>query len=174
MIDPLEARTVSVQPLTQEAFAPFGDVIELCKAPDFLINQELCGRHHDLAQLDFSPQMGNGRAGISLFDAVPRRLPYQLEMMERHPLGSQAFLPLHEAPFLIITAKDDGGHPARPQAFVSAPGQGINFHRNVWHGVLTPLQSDQHRCGLFAVIDRIGEGNNLQEVWFQEPYLIIQ
>ena len=76
-------------------FAQFGDVICTRKAPDKMINQGKCARYHDLAQLEF---IGAGSAGISLFDAEPRALPYQLEMMERHPLGSQAFLPLHEYP----------------------------------------------------------------------------
>lgn len=163
---------IRTAPLTEEAFAPFGDVIKLGPLPDFLINQGLCGRHHDLAKLDFSPDIGDGRAGISLFNAAPRSLPYSLDLMERHPLGSQAFLPMHEAPFLVIVAEDDAGRPAHPQAFLTEPGQGINFHRNVWHGVLTPLSSAKHRSGLFAVIDRVGEGNNLQEFWFDQPYRI--
>lgn len=152
------------KPLTQAAFAPFGDVITLRDAPDKLINQGLCGRHHDLAALDFS----DGRAGISLFDAQPRSFPYTLAMMERHPLGSQAFVPMTHAPFLVIVAPDADGAPGQPQAFLTAPGQGINFHRNTWHGVLTPLSVP----GLFAVIDRIGDGDNLQEHWFDTPYVI--
>lgn len=157
---------ISIQPLTAQAFAPFGDVIALRGEPDKMINQGMCGRHHDLAKLDFV----DARAGISLFDAVPRSLPYTLDMMERHPLGSQAFLPMSEHPFLIIVAPDADGAPGAPVAFVSAPGQGVNYHSGTWHGVLTPL----HAPGLFAVVDRIGEGDNLEEHWFDEPYKIIQ
>lgn len=150
------------EPLTAGAFAAFGDVIALKQAPDKIINQGLCGRHHDLARLDFT----DGRAGISLFDAQPRVLPYRLEMMERHPLGSQAFIPLNPTSFLVIVAADAGGAPATPRAFLTAPGQGINLLRNTWHGVLTPLSTP----GLFAVIDRIGPGDNLEEHWFDAPY----
>ena len=81
---------IIARPLTAAAFAPFGEVLEAAGPPSRLINQGLCGRYHDLARLDF----GTGRAGISLFNAVPQRLPYRLEMMERHPEGSQAFLPM--------------------------------------------------------------------------------
>ena len=77
--------TLHLQPLTAAAFAPFGDVIEVAGEADKIINQGMCGRHHDLAALDFGP----GRAGISLFDAKARSLPYTLDLMERHPLGSQ-------------------------------------------------------------------------------------
>jgi len=157
-------RTVVAKPLTKAAFAPFGDVIELKDAPDRLINQGLCGRHHDLARLDFV----DGRAGISLFDAQPRKLPYTLDMVERHPMGSQAFLPLYQTSFLVIVAPDAGGAPGEPLAFLSAPGQGINLHRGVWHGVLTPLEAP----GLFAVVDRIGDGSNLEEHWFDEPFVV--
>ncbi|TKA95904.1 ureidoglycolate lyase [Cereibacter changlensis] len=156
---------LSPQPLTALAFAPFGDVLDASGAPDRLINQGLCGRHHDRAKLDFGPE---GRAGISIFKAEPRRLPYLLEMVERHPEGSQAFLPMTEHPFLVIVAPDEGGVPGRPLAFLTAPGQGVNLHRGTWHGVLTPLQAP----GLFAVVDRIGPTPNLEEHWFPEPFSI--
>ncbi|WP_109466770.1 ureidoglycolate lyase [Albibacillus kandeliae] len=158
------SRTISIQPITAEAFAPFGDLLRAEGEPDRIINQGLCGRHHDLALIDVS----DGRTGISLFDAVPRSLPYALDMMERHPLGSQAFLPMSLQPFLVIVAPDAGGRPGTPVAFLTGPGQGVNYHRGTWHGVLTPL----HAPGLFAVVDRIGEGSNLEEYWFEEPYEI--
>lgn len=159
---PSEIRT---EPLTAEAFAPFGDVITLREMPDKLINAGKCGRHHDLAALDFGPE---GRAGISLFDAEPCSLPYTLDLMERHPDGSQAFLPMSEHPFLVIVAPDEGGRPGIPRAFLTAPGQGVNYHRNTWHGVLTPL----HAPGLFAVVDRIGSSPNLEE-FSLDPTIIV-
>lgn len=151
-------------PLRQSAFAAFGDVIEATGTPDKIINQGLCGRHHDVAKLDF----GSGQAGISVFNAQPRSLPYTLDMMERHPDGSQAFLPMHENPYLVVVAADKNGAPDRPIAFIAQPGQGVNYHRNTWHGVLTPL----HAPGLFAVVDRIGGGANLEEHWFDQPWQI--
>nr|WP_255596754.1 ureidoglycolate lyase [Cognatishimia sp. MH4019] len=150
--------------MTPAAFAPFGDVLDCAGDPDTLINQGLCGRFHDRARIDVL----GGRVGISLFNAQPRSLPYTLDMMERHPLGSQAFIPMTEHPFLVVVAPDQAGAPGAPQAFLTAPGQAINFHRNTWHGVCTPL----HAPGLFAVVDRIGEGENLQEHWFEEGYTI--
>lgn len=151
-------------PLTAEGFAQFGEVIEAAGAPDKIINQGLCGRYHDRAQLNF----GSGRAGLSVFLAEPRQLPYQLEMMERHPDGSQAFLPMTEHPFLVIVAADENEKPGQPTAFLTNGAQGINLHRNTWHGVLTPLKAP----GLFAVVDRIGDGPNLEEHWFETAYII--
>lgn len=159
-------RTIRTEPLTAEAFAPFGDVLEVKGAPDRLINQDLCGRYHDRARLDFGT---DGRAGISLFDAVPRALPYTLDMVERHPEGSQAFLPMTAAPFLVIVAPDAGGVPGTPRAFLTVPGQGVNYHRGTWHGVLTPLSAP----GLFAVVDRIGTTPNLEEHWFATPWTVV-
>ena len=157
-------RQISIQPMDAASFASFGDVLTLKSKPDKMINQDMCGRHHDLAKLDFT----DGQAGISLFDAVPRQLPYTLDMMERHPLGSQAFIPLHEHGFLVIVAPDMGGKPGKPLAFLTAPRTGINIYKNTWHGVLTPLQAP----GMFAVIDRIGNGANLEEYWLDEEYII--
>ncbi len=156
---------IAIAPLTPAAFAPFGDVLDCSGDPDKLINQGLCGRYHDRAALDFGP---HGRAGISLFKALPRSLPYMLELMERHPDGSQAFVPMSQDPFLVIVAPDDSGTPGRPLAFRTAPGQAINYHRGTWHGVLTPLSQP----GLFAVIDRIGTTRNLEEHWFPKPWQI--
>jgi ureidoglycolate lyase len=157
-------RQISIQPMDAASFASFGDVLTLKSKPDKMINQDMCGRHHDLSKLDFT----DGQAGISLFDAVPRQLPYTLDMMERHPLGSQAFIPLHEHGFLVIVAPDMGGKPGEPLAFLTAPRTGINIYKNTWHGVLTPLQAP----GMFAVIDRIGYGKNLEEYWLDEEYII--
>ena len=158
------SRDIPIAPLTAEAFAPFGEVLEATGAADRIINQGLCGRFHDRATLDIV----GGRAGISLFRSETRALPYMLEMVERHPLGSQAFLPMSHDPFLVIVAPDEGGAPGTPRAFRTVPGQGINIARNTWHGVLTPL----HAPGLFAVIDRIGDGANLEEHWFDEAWTV--
>jgi ureidoglycolate lyase len=157
--------TIRTERLTQAGFAEFGDVLDASGAPDRIINQGLCGRYHDRARLDFGP---GGRAGISIFKAEPRALPCRLDMVERHPDGSQAFIPMSMDPFLVIVAPDEDGEPGRPRAFLAEPGQGINLLRNTWHGVLTPL----HAPGLFAVIDRIGDTPNLQEHWFPTPFLV--
>jgi len=153
-----------IEPLDASSFTPFGDVIEAAGEPDMMINRGYCKRFHDIATLD----MNEGRAGISIFAGTHYALPLKLAMVERHPLGSQAFLPLSESPYLVIVAADNSGVPERPRVFQPSPGQGVNYHRNVWHGVLTPLKVD----ALFAVVDRIGDGENLEEHWFDEPYLI--
>ncbi|WP_170362094.1 ureidoglycolate lyase [Ruegeria arenilitoris] len=157
---------LNLLPLTSEAFAPFGDVIEVAGDVDKYINQGKCARYHDRAALDFN----DGRAGISVFQSEAFSLPIKLDMVERHPDGSQAFLPLSDKPFVVVVAPDEDGVPGQPIAFKTAPGQGVNYHRNTWHGVLTPL----HAPGLFAVVDRIGTGTNLEEHWFEEPFTITE
>lgn len=157
-------KPLTTRPLTAEAFAAFGDVIEVMGEPDKLINQGMCGRHHDLATLDFA----EGKAGISLFDAKARAFPHIVDMVERHPEGSQAFVPLTGVPMLVVVAEDQDGTPVNLQAFVSQPGQSINLHRGVWHGVLAPIEQP----GQFIVIDRIGEGANLEEFWFEDVYVV--
>ena len=157
---------VHAEPLTRDAFAPFGDVLEASGPPDKWINAGFCARFHDRARLDF----GTGRAGISLFEAKPRALPYAFSLIERHPEGSQTFLPMSEHPFLVIVAADADGIPGHPRAFLTSPRQGISFLRGTWHGVLTPL----HAPGLFAVVDRIGSGANLEEYSYPEDWIVLQ
>ena len=154
---------ILAEPLTAAAFAPFGDVLDA--TGEFrLINGGLCARHHDRARLDIA----EGRAGISIFNAEPCTLPYSFGLMERHPMGSQAFLPMTHAAFLVIVAPDEGDRPGRPRAFLTNGVQGINLHRGTWHGVLTPL----HAPGLFAVVDRVSDGANLQEHRYATPWVV--
>lgn len=157
--------TLTTEPLTAEAFAPFGDVLDVSGDPDKLINGGMCGRYHDRAALDFV----EGTAGISLFNAQIRPFPVTLDMVERHPEGSQAFLPMTQHPFVVVVAPDENGKPGKPRAFIAAAGQGVNYFRGTWHGVLSPL----HEPGLFAVVDRIGEGPNLEEHFFEKPFTIV-
>ncbi|WP_112312057.1 ureidoglycolate lyase [Pseudogemmobacter bohemicus] len=155
------------EPLTAEAFAPFGEVIE-ATGPFRLINDGLCQRHHDRARLDFGTDTTPpGRAGISVFSATPRALPYEFDLIERHPDGSQAFLPLSEHPFLVIVSD---GPDAVPRAFLTNGAQGVNLHRGIWHGVLTPLSPP----GLFAVVDRIGESRNLEEYRYPRLWRVVE
>ncbi len=158
---------ILAQPLTREAFEPFGDVIDTEGSENFLINNGMCRRYHDITPVETSG--AEARALINLFRCKPYDLPLELKMVERHPLGSQAFIPLSQHPFLVIVAEDDSGKDVRPQAFLTHPGQGINFFRNTWHGVLTALEEE---CD-FLVVDRGGEGINLHEHYFEQSYQVL-
>jgi ureidoglycolate lyase len=122
----------------------------------------MCQRHHDRARIDTGP---DARTGISIFKAMPRALPYSFGLIERHPEGSQAFLPMTGHPFLVIVSQ---GPDHVPLAFLTDGAQGINLHRGTWHGVLTPL----HAPGLFAVVDRIGTTPNLEEYRYPQGFTV--
>jgi ureidoglycolate lyase len=159
-------RVLTAVPLTRDAFAPFGDVIETEGARHYPINNGKCERYHDLANVETTGE--NARVLINLFRGTPYALPLRLDMVERHPFGSQAFYPLSAQPFLVIVCADAAGKPGTPHAFITAPGQGVNYHRNVWHGVLTPIGAPQD----FIVVDRGGDGVNLEEFFFETPWEI--
>ncbi len=159
-------KTIEIKPLTREAFAPFGQVIERDGAHNFPINAGKCTRFHDLANIETTGE--KARPMISLLRGEPYPLPLELNMVERHPLGSQAFIPLGDSSFLVVVAEETENGPAEPIAFRTAPGQGVNIGRNVWHGILTPLDTVSD----FAVVDRGGEGVNLEEHFYSEAFLI--
>jgi ureidoglycolate lyase len=159
-------KTIDIEPLTREAFAPFGEVIEQEGASSFPINAGKCTRYHDLAKIETTGD--KARPMISLLRGEPYALPLELGMVERHPFGSQAFIPLGESPFLVVVAEATEDGPGEPLAFRTTPGQGVNIGRNVWHGILTPLEAVSD----FAVIDRAGDGVNLEEHFYAEPFLI--
>ena len=153
-------RDLRVEPLTREAFAPFGEVIEAAGVTPILINEGTTERFDDLARVE----VGGGRAKISLFRGRPRPWPIRIGMMERHPLGSQAFVPLDDHPYLVVVAAAD----TRPntddlRAFRASGDQGVNYRRGVWHHPLLALGSMR----TFLVVDRAGPGDNLDEVWFE-------
>ncbi|RDE09106.1 ureidoglycolate lyase [Pelagibacterium lacus] len=159
-------RAIAIRPLDRAAFAPFGQVLATENAHHFPINGGMTERFHDLAAVEIGGE--NGRPLISIFRGRPYALPLTLSLVERHPLGSQAFMPLHPRPFLVIVAPDADGVPGTPLAFLTRPGMGINIARNVWHGVLTPLEAE----GDFLVIDRGGDGTNLEEFTFAQPFTV--
>lgn len=157
---------IRAQSLTREAFAPFGDVIDVEGAESFLINNGSCRRFHDLAKVEVAGD--NARVLINIFRAQPYPMPHILPMVERHPFGSQAFMPLSPQPYLVIVCPDENGKPGTPQAFLAGPEQGVNYARGTWHAVLTPIGEPQD----FLVVDRGGDGNNLEEFFFDTPYEI--
>jgi ureidoglycolate lyase len=157
---------ITARPLTRENFAPFGDVIETEGAHHYPINNGKCERFHDLARVEAAGP--NARVLISIFKGTPYAFPLKLTMVERHPLGSQAFIPLSPRPFLVIVCQDAEDGPGDPHAFLTKPGQGVNYPRNRWHGVLTPIGENQD----FVVVDRGGDGKNLEEFHFPQPYEI--
>ncbi|WP_336491494.1 ureidoglycolate lyase [Methylobacterium nigriterrae] len=162
----MSARHLTAQPLTAEAFAPFGTVIDKATADPRPMNAGMARRFHDLAEVRVMDE--GGRVVIGLVEAEPYAMPLTFSLVERHPLGSQAFVPLNAAPFLVVVCPDDGGKPGRARAFVTAPGQGVCYAIGTWHGVLTPFGAPQE----FVVIDRGGAGVNLEEHVFDEPWTI--
>lgn len=160
--------SIVIEPLARDAFAPFGQVVEIEGAEHYAINNGMTERYHDLARIELGG--ADPRPLLSIFRGKPYALPLTLGMVERHPFGSQAFYPLSARPFLVIVAPDMHGVPGTPRAFLTGPGQGVNIAMNTWHGVLTPLEAESD----FLVVDRGGPGNNLEEYFFPEPYTVIR
>jgi ureidoglycolate lyase len=164
----MAARTIRPEPLTPEAFAPFGEVIAAGAGERLLINDGTTERFNDLAEIDVSTQ--GGRPIINIFRAQPRTLPLSIRMVERHPLGSQTFVPLGPAPFLVLVAPPcDTVTPADLRAFRTTPGQGVNYRRGTWHHPLIALIEFSD----FLVIDRAGTGENCDEVRFDEADILL-
>ncbi|MFM0038556.1 ureidoglycolate lyase [Paraburkholderia strydomiana] len=157
-------KTLQMERLTRAAFAPFGEVIELDGARHFAINGGTTERYHDLAAVDVTAQ--GGRPLINLFRAQPRTLPVDITMMERHPLGSQAFIPLRRGRYLVVVAPPGEFDPARMRAFWTDAWQGVNYAKGVWHHPLLALD----QVSDFVVVDRGGEGNNCDELPLAEPW----
>ena len=147
--------------LTKRDFAPFGEVIEMEGAEQRVINDGSTVRFHDLARVDVAA--AGGFPLINVFRAQPSPLPLAVRVLEHHPLGSQAFVPLDPTPFLIVVAP--GGEAPRLaelRAFVTDGRQGVNYARSVWHHPVIALDRESD----FLVVDRGGPGDNLVEVRF--------
>lgn len=160
------AEKLKIQPLTQEAFAPFGTVIEADPALMRYINGGTTERYHALAEAEAVGE--DARVIINLFRGTPRAFPYTVDMMERHPFGSQSFSPLDDRPWLVVVAEDVDGKPGKPQVFRAGGRQGVNYRRNVWHHPLIAVDAVSD----FLVVDRLGGGVNLEEFFLEEPFVI--
>lgn len=150
--------TLTVRALSKSNFAPYGDVIETDGTNAISINQGTTERFHDLAGVDVAEQ--GGHPIISIFRGQAFSLPIPIRMMERHPLGSQSFVPISPYPWLVVVAPaNKDGSPGVPEAFFAASHQGVSYRKGVWHHPLLSLQKTSE----FLVVDRGGEGNNLEE-----------
>ena len=150
-------RELAPEPLTAEAFAPFGSVIEASdEAVKLDINQGHAIRYDRLADIDVADEDGVG--AISLFRARPLG-ELVLRMFERHPLGSQSFVPLSGRPYLVAVAPAGPFDADKIRLFQAKGNQGVHYRKGVWHHFLLVLDESD-----FLVVDRAGPGNNVEEV----------
>ncbi len=151
-------RELTPEPLTAEAFAPFGSVIEASDDAVMLdINQGHAVRYDCLAEVDVAD--GGGAGVISLFRARPLG-ELVLRVFERHPLGSQSFMPLSSRPYLVAVAPAGEFDPAKVRLFRAEAHQGVHYRKGVWHHFLLVLDAESD----FLVIDRAGSGDNCEEI----------
>jgi|TARA_B110000240_G_C13467685_1_gene439495 ureidoglycolate lyase len=145
--------------LTKENFAPFGDVIEVNdKVKNISINDGFTQRYHDLAQVDVTEK--SGRTLINIFRSTPLEQPVSIKMMERHPLSSQAFIPMGQQPFLVVVAPKGELDVTKIEVFLASSDQGVNYHKGTWHHYCLAL----HQVSDFIVIDRGGAGDNCDAI----------
>lgn len=155
----MKTRLLKPVPLTAAAFAPYGDVIECASATEKRdINYGNTERFHDLAELDLDAQ--GGRPIVSIFRSTPVPRPIAVKVMERHPLSSQAFIPLSGRPYMVVVGERGDFRPDDLRAFIAAPNQGVNYHPGTWHHYSLALDEVSD----FLVIDRDGPGDNCDEV----------
>ena len=154
---------MNITPLTASAFAPFGEVLETTGTP-LHINQGFADRFDDLCKVDV---IEGGEVKVSIFEARPRPQPIKIDLMERHPLGSQAFYPLQNEDWLVLVCTDplDAGSY---HCFRATGQQGVNYARNVWHFPLLVFAPSR-----FIIVDRKGPGNNLEEVMLAKPLSLV-
>ena len=151
-------RELTPEPLTAEAFAPFGNVIQASDdAVKLDINQGKAVRYDRLAEIDVAD--GGGVGVINMFRARPLD-SLVLKVFERHPLGSQSFVPLSGRPFLVAVAPAGIFDPSAIRLFEVEGHQGVHYRKGVWHHSLIALDPDSD----FLVIDRAGPGDNCEEV----------
>lgn len=148
---------IPVQPLTRDAFRPYGDVVDVVDSRHYTINQGWAERYADMAKLDLLEDSGAPNVGI--VRAKPRQLPLQVKLMERHPKSSQLFIPLVARPFLVLVAPP-ADRPENIIGFKTMAGQGINYSRGVWHHPLIALDQSTD----FLVVDRHAKDENCDEV----------
>lgn len=161
--------TLQPVPLTRERFAPYGDVIESAEVDRAMMNAARFERFDDLCSIDMAD---GGRVTVSIARCrVATSLPYRIDMVERHPLGSQAFIPLSGSRMIVVVAPPEEGVDASDlRAFVTNGRQGINYHRGTWHMPLIAFDAGQE----FLIIDRAYDQPNCDEHTLDEPVMLVE
>ena len=159
--------SITPRPINKENFSKFGDIITTKDIKPIDINNGYAKRYDGIANLNTSNE--NGETTISIFSALKRKFPMKIDMMEKHPLGSQAFIPMKETTFLCFVAPE-GQKPdlKKIESFIITPGIGINYKPGIWH---FPLISTENIN--FLVIDRKGSGDNLIIHKFEKEKIIL-
>jgi len=147
--------TINPKPITKENFSKFGDMITTANIKPIEINDGYAKRFDGIANLNTSKD--NGETTISIFSALKRSFPMKIDMMEKHPLGSQAFIPMKQTTFLVLVAPE-GNKPDlnRIEAFIVPQEIGVNYNPGTWHFPLIATEDMN-----FLVVDRKGSGDNL-------------
>ena len=141
-------------------------MIDTAIAPQ-TINRGTTQYFSDLARVDVTA--GGGQPRVSIYRVTPYALPLAIRMLERHALGSQLFMPLHDEPFLVVVAPP-GDKPTDVRAFVTSGRQGVNYHRGTWHHPVIALREASE----FLVLDRAGPGENCDECVFERDQLVLR
>ena len=146
---------INPKPITKENFSKFGDMITTANIKPIEINEGYAKRFDGIANLNTSKD--NGETTISIFSALRRSFPMKIDMMEKHPLGSQAFIPMKQTTFLVLVAPK-GSKPDlnKIEAFIIPPEIGVNYNPGTWHFPLIATEDMN-----FLVVDRKGSGDNL-------------
>ena len=148
---------IRAEPLTREAFLPFGDVLESAGAEPELINFGNTSKYGRLADIE---NTNGGKGQISLYRSRAIEVPFRIRVMESHPLGSQAFYPLHRRSFPVVVARPGPAPgPGDIQVFLTNGYQGVNLHPGVWHHYQLSLEEESE----YIVVDRAGSGDNYRE-----------
>jgi ureidoglycolate lyase len=161
--------TLKPEPLTSERFAPYGDVIEASMNRTEAMNAERFQRFDDLCKVDMQDE---GRVAVSIARCrVATSLPLRIDMVERHPLGSQAFMPLTPCRMIVVVAPPEESVDASDlRAFVTNGRQGINYHRGTWHMPLIAFDAGRE----FLIIDRAADTPNCDTHDLGEPVMLVE
>tara|TARA_Y100000590_G_scaffold454650_1_gene601826 strand:+ start:652 stop:1146 length:495 start_codon:yes stop_codon:yes gene_type:complete len=160
--------TIEPKPIDKENFSKFGELVTTEGLKSVGINNGYAKRFEEAVKLD--TRQDRGETTISIFSALKRTFPMKIDMMEQHPLGSQAFIPMKETTFLVLVApKSDKPDLNKIKSFIVPPGIGVNYKAGTWH---FPLISTEEMN--FLVIDRKGSGNNLKIENFEKNQIVLK
>jgi ureidoglycolate lyase len=159
---------IKPKPITKENFKKFGDMITTADIKPIEINNGYAKRYDGIANLN--TKKDNGEPTISIFSALKRSFPMKVDMMEKHPLGSQAFIPMEDTKFLVFVApKGDKPDVNKIQSFLVPKQTGVNYNAGIWHFPLISMKNMN-----FLIVDRKGKGNNLVIYKFKKDKIILK
>jgi len=152
---------LQIKKISKDNFSKYGQLVSTKDIESQNINEETTKSFYDLVNIEIYGD--DKKCRVNIFKSIKRNFPLEVNMLENHPLSSQAFIPLQKTNFIVVVAPISSEPDINLiETFLISPEEGINFKPKVWHFPLIATENSN-----FLTIDKKDSANNIEIYNFQ-------